>query len=265
MKETKMYLSYLNNVESAKMTVSLDFLHSGNPDSKSELISIAKNLYSKDTKLNLICDNGRRPPEDSCHTYGKEKVFYTLIQFEQEDLTEQMLSELGSYDGDWEWRYFYAISLCEQDRELYIVSFSNACCPNWNNEYNAQKYKKLQDIDFPILKKDCTIYRMDDSLHSAINEELIKNKSTFISANDFVSMTIKDQHGNYCEIDGKSIDDVFRNFADNFTGYRNYRRQMVSEWEIVNDFAKSLYEEWLKTATGLKSDFDKFYGSGIVD
>ena len=60
-------------------------------------------------------------------------------------------------------------------------------------------------------------------------------------------------------------DDVFRDYTDNYTGYRNYRRQMASEWEIVNDKAKASYEEWKKTAKGLKSDFDKFYGGGIVD
>lgn len=265
MKETKMYLNYLNEVESAKMTIALDFLNSGNPESKSKLISLASSLYSEDTRLYFICDNGRSPSEKSCRTYGKEKVFYTLIQFKQEDLTKQMTDELGIYDGEWSWRYFYAISLCEQDRELYIVSFQNACCPNWNNEYNVRKYKNLQDVDFPILKKDCTIYRMDDSLHAAINEKLIENKITFNATENLVSMTIKDQHGNYCEINGKSVEDVFRNYADNFTGYRNYRRQMASEWEIVSDYARSLFEEWKKTAKGLKSDFDKFYGGGIVD
>ena len=265
MKETKMYLNYLNEVESAKMTIKLDFLNSGNPESKSKLISLASSLYSKDTRLNFISNNGRRPSEYTCRTYGKDKVFYTLVQFKQENLTEQILNELGSYDGEWSWRYFYAISLCEQDRELYIVSFSNACCPNWNNEYNVQKFKKLQDVDFPILKKNCTIYRMDGSLHAAINEELIENKITFNATENLVSMTIKDQHGNYCELEGKSIEDVFRNYADNFTGYRNYRRQMASEWEIVSDYARDLFVEWKKTAKGLKSDFDKFYGGGIVD
>ena len=78
-------------------------------------------------------------------------------------------------------------------------------------------------------------------------------------------MVVKDQHGNYCTIEGKTLDDVFRDYADHYTGYRNYRRQMASEWEIVNDRAKASYDEWKKTAKGLKSDFDKFYGSGIVD
>jgi hypothetical protein len=76
---------------------------------------------------------------------------------------------------------------------------------------------------------------------------------------------VKDQHGNYCYIRGTDIDSVFRDYADNYTGYRNYRRQMASEWEIVDKATKRRYTEWQQTSTGLKSDFDKFYGGGIVD
>lgn len=260
-----MYLGYLNEVEKVKMTIAMDFLHSANSESKNDLISLAADLYSKDTKLNFLHDNGRSPSETACHTYYKDKYFYTLVQFEQKDLTEQMINELGSYDGDWDWRYFYAISLCREDRELYIVSFSNACSPNWNNEYNVQKYKKLEDVVFPILKEGRTISRMNDSLHAAINEKLIAKKVTFKATDNYVYMSIKDQHGNYSSIEGNSLDDVFRDYADNYTGYRNYRRQMASEWEIVDNSARKMYDEWKKTAKGLKSDFDKFYGGGIVD
>lgn len=265
MKEVKMYLDYLDKVEKAKMTIALDFLHTANSESKNNLISLSADLYSKDARLRFLSDNGRCPSESSCRTYSKDKYFYTLIQFEQKDLTEQMIKELGSYNGDWDWRYFYAISLGKEDRELYIVSFSNACSPNWNHEYNVQRYKKLMDVDFPILKEDCTIYRMNDSLHAAINEKLIAGKVTFHATKDIVSMVIKDQHGSYTKIVGKSLDDVFRDYADNYTGYRNFRRQMASEWEIVNEYARKMYEEWKATAKGLKSDFDKFYGGGIVD
>lgn len=266
MKETKMYLNYLVQEERRKMTNALDFLHSANIENKNELITIAKELYSQDTRLTLLCNNGNIPDEATCRNkYEHKEFFYTLVQFEQKDLTEQMIRELGSNDGDWDWRYFYAISLSEEDRELYIVSYSNACSPNWNHEYNLRMFKKLQDVDFPILKEGCMIYRMDDSLHSAINEKLISKEETFYSTKGFVSIVVKDQHGNYTKIEGVSLDDVFRNYANNYTGYRNYRRQMASEWEIVNDDARKIFEKWKTTAIGLKSDFDKFYGGGIVD
>ena len=116
MKETKMYLSCLDNVEKAKMTIALDFLHNANSKSKNELISLAADLYSQDTKLTFLRDNGKSPSESSCHTSCKDKYFFTLIQFERKDVTDEVLKELGSYDGDWGWRYFYAISLGKEDR-----------------------------------------------------------------------------------------------------------------------------------------------------
>ena len=78
-------------------------------------------------------------------------------------------------------------------------------------------------------------------------------------------MVIKDQHGNTTEITNTTIDKLFKDFADNYTGYRDYRRQTASEWKIVDNTTRLKYEEWKKTAKDLKSDWDKFYGGGIVD
>lgn len=264
MNQVKIYISHIDKIEKAKMTIALPFLQSVNDESKNELINLANTLYSKDKEITMQRDNGNVPYEFGCRTYSKDKYFYNLIQFEQKDLTDEAINALGK-DDEWDWRYFYSIAICKENRELYLISFSNACSPNWNNEYNLKRFVKLQDVDFPIIKEDKFIYRIEDVLHNTINEKLISKVETFHADDNLVSMTIKDQHGNCKNIEGNSLEELFRDFADNYTGYRNYRRQMASEWEIVNDVAKKTYEEWKVNAKGLKSSFDKFYGGGIVD
>ena len=263
MKTTKIYLNYLNADEKMKMTDALSFLRSDDKESRAMFEKIVNDIYGIGIKFDYPSDNGHRPSEGTSRSCGK--YYHTIIQFEQKDLTKEAIEHLGHYDGEWDWRYFYAIVIGKEDRLLYLVSFSNACSPNWNHEYNVQRIMELKDVNFPILTRSGLIYRMCDSLHAAINDELWSNDSTFSTSNEGIRLVVKDQHGNYTTIEGKTLDDVFRDYADNYTGYRNYRRQMASEWEIVNDKAKASYEEWKKTAKGLKSDFDKFYGGGIVD
>ena len=260
---TKVYLTCLNEVEKFHMTNTLKFLRSKDNASKEMLVRMANNLYSESNRLELESYNGHTPTE-CCSRYNSSMHFLTIIQFKQEDLTEEAIKHLGKCD-EWDWRYFYSISVCMENRKLYLVSFANACSPNWNNKYNTKHFIELDSIDFNILKEDEEIYRMDDALHTAINNELYSDYETFYVDDGEVRMTIKDQHGNYYEIYGNSTDEVFRDYADNYTGYRNYRRQTASEWVIVSNVAQEAYNEWRKTATNLKSDFDKFYGGGIVD
>ena len=263
-KKTKIYLNYLGNDEKMSMTDALSFLRSDDKESRKMFERIVREIYGVDRKFDYPSDNGHRPSESTSKD-GCGKYYHTIIQFEQKDLTEEAIEHLGRYDGEWDWRYFYAIAIGKEDRQLYLVSFSNAYSPNWNHEYNVQRKMELKDVDFQVLTRSGLIYRMDDSLHGAINDELWSKESTFSTSTDGIRLIVKDQHGNYCTIEGETLDVVFRDYANNYTGYRNYRRQMASEWEIVNDKAKASYEEWKKTATNLKSDFDKFYGGGIVD
>lgn len=265
MEKTKIYLNYLAKDEKDKMTSALSFLRSDDKESRAMFERIVNDVYGPDRKFDYPCDNGRRPSEGTSRNYGKTMYVHTVVQFEQKDLTEQAIEHLGKYDGEWDWRYFYAIGVGEEDRRLYLLSFSNACSPNWNDEYNIQRYMEWKDVDFPILKPEGMVYRMCDSLHAAINAELWSKVPAFTEGPGVCRMVVRDQHGNYTTIEGCSAEDVFRDYTDNYTGYRNYRRQMASEWEIVSDKAKASYEEWKKTAKGLKSDFDKFYGGGIVD
>lgn len=262
MEKTKIYLNYLAKDEKVRMTDVMPFLHGGN-DGKDRLIAIANEVYGGDARLELAHDNGKSA-WGSVSNYRKAMYFYTVIQFEKKDLTEHALSVLGQTTSS-SFPYYYAISLCKEDRRLYLVSFQDECSPNWNGRYDTQHYVELEEVDFPVLQDGCFIYRMDDALHAAINGELWGNKSTFTASSEGIRLAVKDQHGNYTTIEGATLDGVFRDYTDNYTGYRNYRRQMASEWEIVSDKAKASYEEWKKTAKGLKSDFDKFYGGGIVD
>ena len=47
--------------------------------------------------------------------------------------------------------------------------------------------------------------------------------------------------------------------------YEEYTTNELLNQNYTFDEVLELYEEWKKTAKGLKSDFDKFYGGGIVD
>lgn len=256
--KTKMYLGYLRAPEREAMTNYLSFLHGRDNGSKEKMIGICASLYSKEKTLERLMDNGNA----ASGSYAKG--YYVIIDFEGDSMSEQAISELGRCD-EWDWRYFYGIAVHKESRELFVISYSNAYSPNWNNEYKLHKVIPLKDVGFPLLKDGKLISRMDWALHGAINDDIYSKAVIFSQTDGAALIIVKDQHGNYCEIKGKTLDDVFRDYADNYTGYSNYRRQMASEWAIVSNFAREMYEEWLKTAKGLKSDFDKFYGGGIVD
>lgn len=265
-KKTKIYLSYLDSHEKMKMTEALDFLRTGEKAGKEAFLKMADNLYGKGVKLEFAWDNGNYPGEWQAVNRTKDLHFYTVMQFERKDMSEQAIEALGENDSDsFDWRYFYGVALCSENRKMYAISYSNRCSPNWNQEYWAQQFITLEDIDFPLIQKHSLVYRMDDVLHAAVNSEMFKNEPLYAEKDGEVMVVVKDQHGNYTEIVGETIDVVFRDYADNYTGYRNYRRQMTSEWEIVDNAIRQRFEEWKKTANGLKSDFDKFYGGGIVD
>lgn len=261
-KETKIYLNYLSKDEKVIMTKVLAFLRNNDEASRAEFIKMAAELYAKENRLNFLWNNGHYPSE--YRASSRDKHFFTIIQFDKKHLTEQAIKEFDrTYSRDFP--CYFGISVCEEDRMPYFISFKDECSPNWNNKYNAEKYVELQALDFPILKEDGIIYKMDDALHSAINNRLASRRPLYTEKDGLVTMTVRDQHGNYCDIEGASLEEVFRNYADNYTGYRDYRRQMASEWKIADDGIRQKYEEWKQTAKGLKSSFDKFYGGGIVD
>lgn len=264
MEKTRIYLNYLDKKERESMTNALAFLRTNDKESKEKFLEIADELYGKGRMYDFVTDNGHYP--DCGWATDRLRDFVVIMRFKREHISEQGIEVLKHNDHDsFDWRFFYGIAFDSCEREVYAISYSNKCSPNWNHEYNAQFYQRLKDIDFPLLNSNGVIYSMDDSLHAAINDRLAATRPMFVENDEGVSMTVKDQHGNYCNITGNSIEGVFRDYADNYTGYRNYRRQMASEWEIVDDAARKRYEEWKQAAKGLKSDWDKFYGGGIVD
>lgn len=262
-KETKIYLNYLSKEEKVIMTETLAFLRNNDEASKAEFIKMAGELYAKENKLNFLWDNGHYPSEYCASS--RDKHFFTIIQFEKKHLTEQAINEFDRNYSTSNFPCYFGISVCEEDRMLYFISFRDYGRPNWNNKYDAMKCSELQTLDFPILKEDGIIYKMDDALHAAINDRLASRRPLYTEKDGLVTMTVRDQHGNYCDIKGSSLEEVFRDYADNYTGYRDYRRQMASEWKIADDGIRQKFEEWKQTAKGLKSSFDKFYGGGIVD
>lgn len=264
MKTIKLRLGYLDNEEEANLITPLKFLFDPKSKSKDAIIKLADKLYGGDTQFDIVSDNGHTPEAYRATTYTKDKHYFTIVRFEAKHMTNEALDFFGHGDN-WDFRYYYGLSVCKEDKKLYLVSFKNSCSPNWNNEYRIQRAMPLDMLNIPILEKGGTIYGMCDSLHTALNENIWKKKPLFIEEDGNVRMAVKDQHGNYCYIQGTDIDSVFRDYADHYTGYRDYRRQMASEWEIVDEATKRRYAEWQQTAKGLKSDFDKFYGGGIVD
>lgn len=263
----KLYLNGINDAEKTNMTKFLSFLHEPNDnESRERLTKIATRLYGGDIKLDLAwCGNHTAYESVARPRYNKSVQYYNIIKLgEHEVMTEPALSMLGKC-LEWDWRYMYSIALCSEDRKLYVISYSNACQPNWNDNYDLKGCIALDEVDFQLLKDGCTISRIENNLHAAINDILYSDNDAFKVTADGVSMLIKDQHGNYMTLHGKSVEEVFRNYADNYVGYRNFRRPDVSEWKIVGEDAKANYNEWIKSAQGLKSDFDKFYGGGIVD
>lgn len=262
--ETKIYLNYLCDSEKSRMTDVLGFLRTGDVKSKDMFLKVADKLYGKGIVFNFMSNNGRCP--DCAWANYRDKHFTVVMRFAREHISDEGIRVLGHNDNDdWDWRYFYGIAVGDDDRKVYAISYSNRCSPNWNHEYRIQSYVELSDFQWPLLNESGVVYSMDDSLHAAINDVLAEGKTMFTEEDGSVVMVVKDQHGNYTEIKGTSLDSVFRDYADNYTGYRNYRRQMASEWVIVDGYAREIFEEWKSTAKGLKSDFDKFYGGGIVD
>lgn len=261
---TKIYLSYLDKSEKQRMTAAMPFLTQGGTEGEQKLTDVANALYGEGVTLQPQWDNGHYPSQWCACTYDKQQHFYTIIQFEKRDLTEQALGLMGTTDSS-DFPYYYAISLCKEDRGLYVLTFSDKCRPNRNDEYRVERMKPLAEVTIPLLKEDGTIYRMEDSLHGAINARLARQRPLFVQTDKEVRLTVNDQHGNYKEIVGETLEQVLRDYADNYTGYRNFRRQMASEWVITDEKVRRQYEAWKEDAKGLKSDFDKFYGGGIVD
>lgn len=261
--KTKIYLNYLSKDEKEKMTGAMPFLTQGGTNGKKDLLDMANDLYGGDRQLETQWYNGHYPRAYRCNYYD-DMHFLTVIQFENGHLTEQALELLGETDSS-DWPYYYAIGLRREDRRLYAVSFEDRCSPNWNDEYRVVKWHPLEEVTIPLLKDGCTIYRMDDALHGAINARLAQKRPLFVQTDKEVRLTVNDQHGNYTEIVGETLEQVLRDYADNYTGYRNFRRQMASEWVITDERVRQQYEVWKEAAKGLKSDFDKFYGGGIVD
>lgn len=262
-KKTKIFLNYLSKDEKEKMTGAMPFLTHGGTNGKKDLLDMANDLYGGDRQLDPQWDNGHYPSEYRCN-HCDDMHFLTVVQFEKGHLTEQALGLFGETDSS-DWPYYYAISLRREDRRLYAVSFEDRCSPNWNDEYRVIKWHPLEEVTIPLLKEGCTIYRMDDALHGAVNARLAQKRPLFWQTDKEVHLTVNDQHGNYTEIVGETLEQVLRDYADNYTGYRNFRRQMASEWVITDERVRRQYEAWKEDAKGLKSDFDKFYGGGIVD
>lgn len=256
----RLHLNYLSDQEKRGMTDNLSFLKTADKANRDNFIALAKSVY-EDGPLELYKENGHPSSEWGCNCF--EVRFFTLLYFSRNTLTEPALERLGTSHSR-NFPYYYAICINEKTRGVFLVSFMDKCSPNWNDIYNMEHALPMEEVDFPILNNEGVVYRMEDNLHKAVNQQRYADHPTFIN-DEIVKMLVCDQHGNYKYIEGRNVDSVFRDYADNHTGYRDYRRPTASEWSICDPTAKQMFDEWKANAVGLMSDFDKFYSGGIVD
>lgn len=263
METTRIYLNYLTRDEGFRLAlIALPFLKRGGEEGKRELITASNNLYGADKKLDFGWDNGRYP--DGYAVAKGDKHYITLIKSEKRDMTQEALDLLGSTDNT-NFPYHYAIMLGREDRLLYVASFSDRYCPNWTNKYDMEHLMPIWDVTIPLLKEDAPICMMDDALHEELNRRLADGQPMSGESVGYAWFKVHDQHGNYTDVGGETMERAFRSYADNYTGYQSFRKPMASEWVICDPKVRERYNDWRKTAKGLKSDFDKFYGGAVVD
>lgn len=260
MQNVRFFVSYANKAESDNIINYFPFLVKNDTESRREFCEVVESVY-EGVNIDFITN----VKQNEITSKFMSVRFHNIVRFEEKHLTDQAINALGGkYRGSWDWRYLYGIAIHNETRKPFLVAFSNACSPNWNEQYNTEHLIPLEEVDFPILKEDGVIYKIEDNFHAEINNRIFEGTPLYTEKDGMLEMWIADQHGNRKKLSG-SVESVFRDFADNHTDYRNFRRPDVSEWYIVDENLNERFYAWKETAQGLKSGFDKFYGSGIVD
>lgn len=257
-----LYLEYITKEEAQEIMPTMPFLTRGGGEGKESLVSMVNNIYDKSMGLKADWCNGRYPDE-YCAEQG-DKLYYTLIEFSAEDMTEDAIKMFGKPTNEY-FPYYYAIMLGRDDRRLYVASFIDNGVPNWNTEYKIKRVESFENVTIPLIKDGCVFYKIDDALHREVNRIRYQSIPVFSETPGNVQMTVRDQHGHYKNIKGATIEEVFRDYADNYTGYQSFRRPRASEYIICDANARNRFDDWKMKAKGLKSDFDKFYGNAVVD
>lgn len=236
--------------------------YGGDEISKRNFINLVRDVYGDSSSrypINLKYRGGN-PEYESSATWN-DRMLYTIVKFERRrdycTLSKEALEELGDYESN-----FYGIMIDRESRELYLASFSET--DGWNRRYRVCRCMKLEDVNFPILSK-VEKYYIDGAILSEMKRHAYKGKPMYGKTNNGVWVMIRNNGGQYERLEGSSLDDVFREYADHYTGYKSYKRTYAVDWDICDNDLKKEYDKWAKTATGLKSDFDKFYGNGVVD
>jgi len=158
------------------------------------------------------------------------------------------------------------------DHRLYFGMVCENCSPNWNNQCELfTRPVDLATIGRSLCASADDIYMIEESFASILNQIDAENKdySDYITAPDTDGMykvtIMDDSNSSRLTVTGRTKDDVFRKIANEYQGRRNFRRPDVPEYKIVDPHTFAAYIDWKRTAKGLVSDFDKFYGGGIVD
>lgn len=163
---------------------------------------------------------------------------------------------------------YNCVMLDINDFKLYKGIIYEPYAPNWNHEYRIEYKEEMKDgmTAFNSMEE---LFYVERTFLSILHDDFYKRCVDFVEQPDsdgLFKVTIADDRtGRRIVIGDKSIDAVFKTIADKYQGIRNYRRMNAVECDIVNADTKKKFDDWKLTASGLKSDFDKFYGGGIVD
>lgn len=220
--------------------------------------------YSKVDKFDMYRPNGNTPYEYGATDYTGHTL-YAIVGIDRRNLNQEHRAASHKESGDFP--TYYAISVDSKTNELFFMAYSDVCSPNWNREYRVIKATPLEDIGTPLVDSYKKISKIDKSVLQFIRDNAEENDDDFYKCDDGIwSITIQaDLTGARVTLKGSSKEDIFRNIADNYQGQRNMRCPSTSNYDLVSVKGKAEFDEWIKTAKGLKSSFDKFYRGGFVD
>lgn len=269
MKVIDIYPEYVNAAGVADISRVLDFLVHLNANSIEDVVTALQPMLTSrlDRSINYRDVSGAR--------YMGEK-YRVLIRLANSFVNKELLPA-GCLDNFKDDRYqefpqWAAVCVKEGDAtDLHFCIFYERFSPNWNHEADIIKAVPLKTvIEYgSVITSLNGIKQIDRTAQRLMREHLHTEYKDFISEPDsdglFKVYISDDRTGRVVCVTGSTVDDVFRTIANDYQGHRNYRRPDACEFAPANDDTKVIFEKWMKTAKGLTSDFDKFYGGGIVD
>lgn len=263
------YPEYVNMSSTKDISSLLSFLVLTDANSIKEIVSalypMLTSSLSKSFQYNDVAVSRR-----AGHRY------WTIIKLKNSFVNKSLLPEGSLIDfKDDRYREFpewAAVCIKEGDTsDLHFCIFYENYSPNWNHEAVLLKAEPLTSLieHGNIISSLDGVRQIDRTAQRLMRDHLNATYKDFVTEPDsdgFFKVYIAEERTGLVKcVADKSVDNVFRTIANDYQGHRNYRRPNAYEFVPKNDNTRVVFEDWKKTASGLTSDFDKFYGGGIVD